>query len=69
MTPDIENVDFVNSVLLNYQTESSAGVFNAGALSSIFAGDWSYMTIGMRTEGMACKLSTNCSRLRTRSVS
>ena len=51
MTPDIENLDFVNFGLLNYQTESSAGVFNAGALSSIFVGDWSYMTIGMRTEG------------------
>src|ERR1700728_3104285 len=52
MTPDIANVNFVNSGLLNYQTESSTGVFNDGSVSSIYVGDWSYVTIGMRTEGV-----------------
>jgi HK97 family phage major capsid protein len=52
MTPDIENLDFANSGLLNYQTESSTGAFNSGSDSSIFVGDWSWMTIGMRTNGV-----------------
>jgi len=56
MTPDIENLSFVNSGLLNYQTESAAGAFNSGALSSIYVGDWSYMTIGMRTEGIGVQV-------------
>jgi HK97 family phage major capsid protein len=58
MTPDIESLEFVNSGLLNYQTESSTGAFNAGALSSMFVGDWSYMTIGMRTEGVGVQVLT-----------
>jgi HK97 family phage major capsid protein len=52
MTPDIINLTFANSGLLNYQTESSTGVFNSGSTSSIYVGDWKWMHVGWRTEGV-----------------
>ena len=48
-TPDIENLPLIDSGLLNYSTETQG---SDTTCSSLFVGDWSYVTIGMRTDGV-----------------
>jgi HK97 family phage major capsid protein len=57
MTPDIADIPNVPSALLNYQVESGTA-FTGGSASSLYLGDWSYVVIGMRTDGIQTRMLT-----------
>jgi HK97 family phage major capsid protein len=48
-TPDVAGLNFVDSGLLNFQTETQG---TGTTCSSLYVGDWSYLRIGFRTEGV-----------------
>lgn len=55
MTPDIAGLPNVASGLLNFGTEAGTAL-TGGSDSSLYIGDFSYVILGMRTEGVATRM-------------